>query len=181
MNVLDTLYNLTNPNDGNMTAYYFLYPVSFYCGGQFPPDYKQKIPKPMDYGTVTANLIEGRYSTLAEFELDCKLVLENCITYYGGQPDGKFFTDQAKRLMTVLQQQLDALTRYAKSPSGQAAQRQAQIATPTFAKPQTSLLMSVVEEMKALQYTDKMTKVRIQIRSTWRGLWCRGLILNLPC
>ena len=159
MNVLDTLYNLTNPNDGNMTAYYFLYPVSFYCGGQFPPDYKQKIPKPMDYGTVTANLIEGRYSTLAEFETDCKLVLENCITYYGGQPDGKFFTDQAKRLMTVLQGQLDALSRYVKSPSGQAAQRQAQTMTPTIAKPQIQFLVGIVEEMKALQYTDKMTKV----------------------
>jgi hypothetical protein len=161
INVLDTLYNLTNPNDGNMTAYYFLYPVSFYCGGQFPPDYKQKIPKPMDYGTVTSNLIEGRYSTLAEFETDCKLVLDNCMTYYGGQPDGKIFTDQAKRLMSVLQQQLDALSRYVKSSSGLAAQRQAQTAVTTLAKPQIPFLLGVLEEMKALKYTDKMTKVRI--------------------
>jgi len=162
IDVLDTLYSLTNPNDGNMTAYYFLYPVSFYCGGQFPPDYKQKITKPMDYGTVTSNLIECRYSTSTEFETDCKLVLENCMTYYGGQPDGKLFTDQAKRLMTVLQQQLDNLSRYVKSPSGQAAQRQAQTATVALPKPQTPFLLSIIEEMKALKYTDKLTKVRIR-------------------
>lgn len=162
INVLDTLYNLTNPDDGNMTCYYFLYPVSFYCGGQFPPDYKQKISKPMDFGTVTSNLIEGRYSSLAEFENDCKLVLENCTTYYGSQPDGKFFTDQANRLMVVLKQQLDALNRYAKSSSGQSAQQQAQNAavSQSYPNPPIPLLLGVVEEMKALKYTDKMTKVR---------------------
>jgi hypothetical protein len=162
LSALDTLYNLTNPEDGQMTAYYFLYPVSFYCGGQFPPDYLQKIAKPMDYGTVTSNLIEGRYSTLAEFEADCKLVLENCITYYGGQPDSKVFTDQATRLKAVLQTQLDGLNRYIKSSKGQTQQREAQMAVATvhFPKPPIPLLLGIVEEMKALKYTDKMTKVR---------------------
>lgn len=161
LSALDTLYNLTNPEDGQMTAYYFLYPVSFYCGGQFPPDYLEKITKPMDYGTVTSNLIEGRYSTLAEFEADCKLVLENCITYYGGQPDGKLFTDQASRLKAVLQTQLDGLNRYVKSSKGQTQQREAQMAVATvhLPKPPIPLLLSILEEMKSLKYTDKMTKV----------------------
>jgi hypothetical protein len=163
LSILDTLYNLTNPDDGQMTAYYFLYPVSFYCGGQFPPDYLEKIAKPMDYGTVTSNLIEGRYTSFNEFEADCKLVLDNCITYYGGQPDSKMFTDQANRLKTVLQQQLDSLTRYIKSPAGQTAQRQAQMAVATvhLPKPPIPLLMGILDEMKALKYTDKMTKVRL--------------------
>ena len=39
LNVLDTLYNLTNPDDGQMTAYYFLHPVAIYYGGKFPADY----------------------------------------------------------------------------------------------------------------------------------------------
>lgn len=161
LSAVDTLYNLTNPEDGQMTAYYFLYPVSFYCGGQFPADYLQKIPKPMDYGTVTSNLIEGRYSTLAEFEADCKLVLDNCITYYGGQPDGKIFTDQANRLKAVLQTQLDGLNRYINSSKGQTRQREAQLAIATvhLPKPPIPLLLGILEEMKALKYTDKMTKV----------------------
>lgn len=161
LNLLDTLYNLTNPDDGQMTAYYFLYPVSLYCGGQFPQDYLQKIEKPMDYGTVTANLVEGKYSTVSEFETDCKLVLENCITYYGGQPDGRVFTEQAMRLKAVLEQQLEALNRYLKSPSGLSAQRQAQtaIATVHLPKPSIPLLLNIIDDLRSLKYTDKMTKI----------------------
>jgi hypothetical protein len=56
VNVLDTLLNLVNPEDGQPTAFYFLHPVSYYCGGQFPPDYLQMIgkDKAIDFGTVTA-------------------------------------------------------------------------------------------------------------------------------
>jgi cell division septation protein DedD len=162
LSILDTLYNLTNPEDGQPTALYFLFPVSFYCGGQFPPDYLDKVSQPMDFGTVTAKLIEGQYLSVGEFEADCKLVIENCMAYYGGTADGKVFTDQANRLKVVLQQQMDALNRYMKSPAGAAAQRQAQLAVSSvhFPKPPIPVLLGIMEELKALKYIDKATKVR---------------------
>eukprot|EP00934_Nitzschia_sp_Nitz4_P000287 Nitzschia sp. Nitz4//scaffold113_size70149//60961//64974//NITZ4_005963-RA/size70149-augustus-gene-0.97-mRNA-1//-1//CDS//3329533380//287//frame0 len=161
VNLLDALYNIKNPDDGQMTAYYFLYPVTLYCQGQYPPDYLQQCPKPMDYGTITANLIEGRYSAVSEFEADCKLVLENCQTYYSNQPDGKIFTEQASRLMVVLKEQLESLHRYVKSPAGLAAQRQAQtaVATAHLPKPPIPLLLGILEDLRALKYHDKMTKI----------------------
>ena len=160
--VLDNLMNLRNPTDGQPTAYYFLHPVSVYCGGQFPPDYLQKVTKPMDFGTVTAKLVEGQYSRVEDFQSDCKLVLENCVAYYGGTEDGKVFVEQASRLKGVLQQQLNMLNRYLQSPAGQLAQKQAQmqVTVSSFPKPPIPLMLGIIEELRALKYTDKMTKVR---------------------
>ena len=55
--VLNTLFNLTNPDDGQATALYFLHPVSFYFGGQLPPDYLSMVKKPMDFGTITSKYV----------------------------------------------------------------------------------------------------------------------------
>jgi hypothetical protein len=163
LSVLDTLYNLTNPEDGAPTALYFLFSVSFYCGGQFPPDYLEKVKKPMDFGTVTKQLLEGQYSSVEQFETDCRLVLENCTVYYGGTADGKMFTDQAGRLNAVLQQQMTALKKYIKSPPGEALRRSVQNAvnTVTLPKPPIHLLLGILEELRSLKYTDKATKVRV--------------------
>ena len=163
LSVLDTLYNLTNPGDEQPTVLYFLYPVSFYCGGQFPPDYLAAVNKPMDFGTVTKNLIEGEYSSIEQFGNDCRLVIENCTAYYGGRDDGRVFTDQANRLNEVLQQQLDALTRYLKSPGGEQLRTRASTAVTTInlPKPPIPLLQATIDEMRALKYTDKGTKVSL--------------------
>jgi hypothetical protein len=59
IDAMDTLYNMVNPSDGQPLVLYFLYPVSCYCGGQFPADYLERVSKPMDFGTVTANLVEA--------------------------------------------------------------------------------------------------------------------------
>lgn len=162
LSVLDTLYNLTNPGNEQPTVLYFLYPVSFYCGGQFPPDYLDKVSKPMDFGTVTKNLIEGEYTSVEQFGADCRLVIENCMAYYGEREDGKIFTEMANRLKDVLQQQLDALTRYLKSPAGEPLKSRAAAAVTTFSlpKPPIPLLMGTLEELRALKYTDRGTKVR---------------------
>jgi hypothetical protein len=84
------------------------------------------------------------------------------MAYYGGQKDGKIFTDQANRLKDVLQQQLDALNRYLKAPAGESLRRQAQLAatTMTLPKPPIPVLLAIIEELRALKYTDKATKVR---------------------
>jgi Bromodomain len=162
LSVLDTLYNLTNPGNEQPTVLYFLYPVSFYCGGQFPPDYLDKVSKPMDFGTVTKNLIEGEYTSVEKFGADCRLVIENCMAYYGEREDGKIFTEMANRLNDVLQQQLDALTRYLKSPAGEPLKSRAATAVTIFSlpKPPIPLLMGTLEELRALKYTDRGTKVR---------------------
>lgn len=162
LSVLDTLYNLTNPQDGAPTALYFLYPVSFYCGGQYPPDYLAKVTKPMDFGTITKQLLEGEYVSVDQFEADCRLVLDNCTLYYGGREDGIIFTEQASRLSAVLQQQMSALKKYIKSPPGEALRLAAQNAVNTVSlpKPPIQLLMGIIEDLRALKYTDKATKVR---------------------
>jgi hypothetical protein len=161
LSVLDTLYNLTNPDDKNPTAFYFVHPVAFYFGGTLPSDYLEKAPKPMDFGTITAKLVEGQYSGVDQFESDCNLVISNCMAFNGGNPESKSFCDQATRLNQVLQQQLEALNRYIKSPPGQAAQKAAQlgIATVTLPKPPVPLLLSILTELRDQKYTDKMTKI----------------------
>eukprot|EP00980_Cylindrotheca_fusiformis_P011812 scaffold2816_cov121-Cylindrotheca_fusiformis.AAC.28 len=162
LSVLDTLYNLTNPEDGAATALYFLYPVTHYCGGQYPPGYLEKVKKPMDFGTVTKQLLEGQYTSVEQFEADCRLVLDNCIAYYGGREDGKMLTDQANRLSAVLQQQMTALKKYIKAPPGEALRRAAQNAvnTTSLPKPPIHLLQGILDELRSLKYTDKATKVK---------------------
>lgn len=156
--VLDTLYNLVNPTDGQPTALYFLHPVSYYCGGQFPPDYLEKITKPMDFGTVTANLLEGRYQSLDDFCNDCRLVIANCRTYYSGRDDGRIYVEHANRLNEVLSQQVEQLARYVKSSRGAADQAKT-LSPVVLPVPPPALLLSVLEDLRALKYTDKATKI----------------------
>ncbi|VEU40194.1 unnamed protein product [Pseudo-nitzschia multistriata] len=162
VNVIDTLYNLTNPQDGNPTAYYFMHPVSFFFGGTLPVDYLHKAPNPMDFGTVTSQLMEGQYTTLDQFESDCKLVISNCMAYYGEKTESKSFCDQAQRLNQVLQQQLDALNRYVKSSAGLAAANKAKLGVSTatlLPKPPMSLLLKILADLREQKYTDKATKI----------------------
>lgn len=158
IDILDTLYNLVNPADAQPTALYFLHPVSFYCGGSFPSDYLEKIPKPMDFGTVTANLLEGRYQTVDSFANDCRLVISNCHEYYKGREDGKIYVEQASRLNEYLSRQLDQLARYVKTSKG-ASDRLRSVQPEMLPRPPPALLMSVLEELRALKYTDKATKI----------------------
>lgn len=148
--------------NGKSTGWYFspksIQPVSFYCGGAFPPDYSEKVTKPMDFGTVTSNLLEGKYQVVDEFCNDCRLVLNNCVTYYNGREDGKLYMEQANRLNEVLSQQLEQLTRYVKSSRGAADQARA-AATVMLDVPPVPALVSVLEELRALKYTDKATKI----------------------
>lgn len=168
IDILNTLYNLTNPNDGHPMVLYFLYPVSFYCGGQFPSDYPEKVKKPMDFGTITASLIEGRYKNADAFASDCRLVIQNCQTYYQGRDDGRTFVDQALRLQECLSTSLAQLDRYDKTAGDRERQKKAEIhqhpalilqqkVLPN--QPPPALLQSVVDELRSLKYTDKGTKI----------------------
>eukprot|EP00531_Pseudo-nitzschia_arenysensis_P017531 CAMPEP_0116119480 /NCGR_PEP_ID=MMETSP0329-20121206/2662_1 /TAXON_ID=697910 /ORGANISM="Pseudo-nitzschia arenysensis, Strain B593" /LENGTH=1354 /DNA_ID=CAMNT_0003613181 /DNA_START=473 /DNA_END=4537 /DNA_ORIENTATION=- len=162
LGVIDTLYNLTNEDDGNPTAYYFMHPVSFFFGGTLPADYLHKAPKPMDFGTVTSQLMEGQYATLEQFETDCRLVISNCMAYYGGKPESAMFCKQATRLNQVLDQQLGGLNRYVKSNAGLTAQKSATLGISTatlLPKPPIPLLLNILAELRDQKYTDKATKI----------------------
>jgi len=161
VSVLDALLNLTNPDDGHQSAHYFLHPVSFYCGGNFPPDYLQKILRPMDFGTITSSLMEGVYTSVAAFCADCRLVLQNCYTYYSGKEEGQFFVSLAKRLEALMTQQLDALMRYDASPRGARAAALADTSVPKPPKPPQELLLAILADLRNLSYMDKFTKVRM--------------------
>ena len=156
--ILDTLYNLVNPIDGQPTVLYFLHPVSYYCGGSFPPGYLEKVITPMDFGTVTGKLIEGRYQTVEDFADDCRLVISNCHTYYNGREDGRIYLDQANRLNDCLTRQLDQLARYVRTSKG-ASDRLRSVQPVVLPRPPQALLASLIQELRALKYTDKATKI----------------------
>ena len=159
INVLDTLCNIVNPTDGQPTVLYFLHPVSAYFGGQFPAGYREKVSNPMDFGTVVSNLVEGRYQSVAEFASDCRLIIQNTKTYYGDKEDGKMVVEQAERLDQVLSQQLDQLARYDKSTKAQTDRQKASVPQTPIQKPPIPLLLSILDEMRALKYTDNATKI----------------------
>lgn len=160
INLIDLLLNVTNPTNGHQTAHYFMHPASYYFLGSFPKDYLEKVPNPMDFGTVTSNLIEGRYQSIVAFAADCRLVIDNCLTYYGSRADGNEFTQQATHLKDLMSQQLLALTRYDESPSAKTARTNAiSWQNVTLAKPPESLLLSILKDLREVQYTDRLTKL----------------------
>jgi bromodomain-containing factor 1 len=118
----------------------------------------EKVPKPMDFGTVTANLLEGKYQSCDDFCNDCRLVVSNCTEYYRGREDGKMYIEQASRLNEVLSQQIEQLSRYVRSSRGLADQARAN-APVVLLQPPVSVLLSTLEELRALKYTDKATKI----------------------
>ena len=162
LSVLDTLVNMTNPGDGNQTAHFFLHPVSYYFGGEGSPSYVAyvaKIKKPMDFGTITTNLIEGIYEKVEEFVADCRLVCDNCREFYANQPGGETFVELSDRLKGLMQQQLGALVRY-DSSSQAAAVRATPVAPLAISRPSPASLLAMLTELKETKYTDKFTKVR---------------------
>jgi len=157
IDLIDRLLNVTNTGDGHQTAHFFLHPASiFFAGGTLPADYKSKIPRSMDFGTITSNLVEGHYQSVAAFTADCRLVIENCLTYYGGLEDGKEFTQQANHQKALMGQQLDALTRYDQSENANQARTNAvSWQNIHLQKPQASLLLGILNELREVRYTDR--------------------------
>ena len=44
--VIDELIQVSNPLDGSQTAWFFMEPVSYYCGGQYPEGMESFHPLP---------------------------------------------------------------------------------------------------------------------------------------
>ena len=117
-----------------------------------------KNSKPMDFGTITENLLGARYQTVDAFANDCRLVIANCHTYYGNRVDGAIYMEQANRLNECLTRQLDQLARYVKTSKG-ASDRLRSVQPVVLPRPPPALLLSVVAELRSLKYTDKATKI----------------------
>ncbi len=51
--VIDEMIQVSNPLDGLQTAWFFMEPVSYYCGGQYPEG--MDFPSPTTATVLTAN------------------------------------------------------------------------------------------------------------------------------
>ena len=162
LEILDDILKLKNGDDGFPTAHYFLFPASFYYGGQLPEEYSAKVKKPCDFGTITTNLFEGKYQSVNEFVRDCFLVPANCKAYYEGKEDraSASYVAQADRLNQFMKQNLDALLRYDKSQTGHAARKASENPVKVVAtKPPKIFFVAMLQELRKTSYTDKFTKV----------------------
>jgi Bromodomain len=113
----------------------------------------------VDFGTVTANLVEGRYQSVEAFATDCRLIISNCLTYYDERDDGKIYVEQANKLNECLSQQLDQLIRYDKSSKAITDRAKAKEPSIPFTKPSPSMLSAILADLRAIKYTDKPTKM----------------------
>ncbi len=132
--------------------------MSFFWGGEFPPEYKDIVKTPMDLGTVTSNLLEGSYQSVNSFVCDCKLISENCKNFYKGRDDGELFTKQATILEKFVSVQCGSLARYDQSSEGSNAKK-APITPRKLLRPPKDFLLSIVEGLRKTVYTDRYTKV----------------------
>ena len=157
---LDVVLSLKNPTDNLQTAFYFLHPVSFFFGGQFPADYLEKIKTPMDFGTVVSKLLMGEYQSVGIFAQDCRLVCENCKKYYADKAEGSIFVEQANRLMGVIVEEVRSIVR----SDQQRGLLPASPPTPTrIPVPPKELLRSILKDLRNTSYTSRINKVKISL------------------
>ena len=157
---LDVVLSLKNPTDNLQTAFYFLHPVSFFFGGQFPADYLEKIKTPMDFGTVVSKLLTGEYQSVGIFAQDCRLVCENCKKYYADKAEGSIFIEQANRLMGVIVEEVRSIVR----SDQQRGLLPASPPTPTrIPVPPKELLRSILKDLRNTSYTSRINKVKFSL------------------
>ncbi|KAL9244084.1 hypothetical protein vseg_017894 [Gypsophila vaccaria] len=70
------------------------------------PDYHEVIEKPMDFGTVRSNLMNGRYKTLEQFEEDVYLISSNAMQY---NPPSTVFFRQARSIQELAKKEFETL------------------------------------------------------------------------
>jgi hypothetical protein len=182
LEILDTVLDLKNPDDGGQTAYYFIYPVSFFLAEKQAQAYKDKIKCPMDFGTINGNLIEGNYQSVEAFVKDCRLVTSNCKAYYQDEENGTFYVAQATRLENFLSPRLDAVLQYDRSEKGMNARKNASVnLVNKLLKPPKIFYTSMLNELRSSTYTDKYTKVRGEenINTVYVGQFTSTLFLKL--
>ncbi len=123
-----------------------------------PIGYLEKIKKPIDFGTITQNLITGLYTSVAQFASDCKQVFDNCSTFYAGNEneDGAILSEQANRLLTFIMKRLTPLLDAEKKNSSSISTLTSVM---TIKRPKKEFLKEVMRELRATTYTDKAAKI----------------------
>ena len=121
-----------------------------------PIGYLEKVKKPIDFGTITHNLITGLYTSVVQFASDCKQVVDNCGTFYRGNADGAILCEQANRLLTCIMKHLTPILDAEKKNASS-------ISTPkpvmTIKRPKKEFLKEVMRELRATTYTDRAAKI----------------------
>ncbi len=96
--LMQCIAKILSENKGQF-AIFFRHPVQSYYGGILPPNYADRIGDPMDFGTLTHNLLTGAYSSIDEFHSDLTAISENCVQFYLSQgAAGQQYVDTARKL-----------------------------------------------------------------------------------
>mmetsp|Transcript_3177 Transcript_3177/g.7062 ORF Transcript_3177/g.7062 Transcript_3177/m.7062 type:complete len:894 (-) Transcript_3177:256-2937(-) len=156
---IDELIQLTNPEDGLQTAWYFLHPVSYFCGGEYPDGYLDKVKKPIDLGTIIQHLLTGSYKSVGAFVADCRSVSDNCHAFYAGNDEGEDLCNKAKRLYGSMEKNLGQLFLFDQSEKGAKAREKATSKYMTIKRPEKDFLKGIMSELRAATYTDRSAKI----------------------
>lgn len=69
------------------------------------PQYMEIIKRPMDLGTIKANLVNDQYASVQQFDDDIRLMLSNC---YKFNPPNTYVYNEAKQLEQIYNKEYDA-------------------------------------------------------------------------
>jgi hypothetical protein len=154
---MDELVNMTG-EDGFQTAWFFLQPVPYFCGGAYPAGYLDKVKEPIDLGTIVQNLLSGEYTTVEEFVTDCRKIAINCESFYKGDAEGASLIEKSARLDRNMAKNLGELLKLDQS-KGAKAREKAAAKFITIKRPEKAFLKGIMAELRAATYTDKSAKI----------------------
>lgn len=155
---IDELLNMTNPEDGFQTAWFFMQPVTFFCGGVYPEGYLDKVKEPIDLGTIVQNLFSAQYTTLGMFISDCRKVATNCRKFYEGDPNSTTLIEQSERLDKNMEKNLGQLMKLDQT-KGAKAREKYETKIMVIKRPEKDFLRGIMTELRAATYTDKSAKI----------------------
>mmetsp|Transcript_33301 Transcript_33301/g.80531 ORF Transcript_33301/g.80531 Transcript_33301/m.80531 type:complete len:834 (+) Transcript_33301:265-2766(+) len=156
---IDELINMTNPEDRLQTAWFFLHPVTYFCSGQYPEGYLEKVSKPIDLGSIVQHLTTGHYNSVGAFVADCRRVVENCNAYYAGDEEGVTLCEKANRLHGRMEKSLGQLFIFDQSDKGGKAKVKAASKYMVIKQPEKDFLRNILQELRAATYTDRSAKI----------------------
>jgi hypothetical protein len=154
---MDELVNMTG-EDGFQTAWFFLQPVPYFCGGAYPVGYLDKVKDPIDLGTIVQNLLNGHYTTVEEFVADCRKIAINCALFYKGDAEGASLIEKSSRLDKNMAKNLGELLKLDQS-KGAKAREKAAAKYIAITRPEKAFLKGIMTELRAATYTDKSAKI----------------------
>ncbi|TLD13998.1 uncharacterized protein PgNI_04476 [Pyricularia grisea] len=121
----DILKDLAKPKSHGI-AWIFAKPVDETRDGA--PGYYSIIKKPMDLGTMTAKLQEGKYRSAADFKADFDLMLNNCFTF---NPAGTDVHALARNLEAYFQDKWAGIDAYVAKHASRAPARRTSASSPS--------------------------------------------------